>query len=764
MWVDFSAAICRILGNSITVIQLHLYIAREFLKIMTTQGLYIQLLSIHGLVRGQNLEMGRNADTGGQIKYVIELARSIGAQAGVEKVDVFTRLIRDKAYASDYSQPIEPLSENVRIVRIPCGGGKYIRKELLWPHLDEFVDKTLQFFKQQGRLPDVVHGHYADAGLVALELANFFDVPFVFTGHSLGRSKRERLAASGATPEEMNKKYRIDQRIAAEEKIVAHADLIVTSTQQEAEMQYGVYEAGASARYSVIPPGLDNARFYPYYETSVGLLEKSDQEKQAHFFVRKELERFLGHPDKPLILALSRPVRKKNIPALILAYGTDKELQAIANLAIFAGIRKDIAAMDDNEREVLTELLLLMDKFDLYGKLAIPKQHDFEYEVPELYRLAARLQGVFVNPALMEPFGLTLIEAAASGLPVVATNDGGPREMVQNCNNGILVDVNQPEDISAAIKKVLVDRDLWKSYSINGIEGVRRHYSWEAHCATYLDELHKLFWSEKSSNDSRDAAAADTTVIGKRLTNLDRLFVTDIDDTLIGDDEALARLSEILGENRQTIAFGVATGRTITSAQHILNAHHVPAPDFIISSVGAEIYYGPNLLPDHGWHTHISRSWEREKIQKLLENFDFLQLQEPDTQREFKLSYYIDENPENILEIYDLLGRNRLRANLIHSSGRFLDILPFRASKGKAVRYLCYKWSIALNHVLVAGDSGNDAEMLRGEMLGVVVGNHSAELEKIRGLKHIYFSPHNHAAGILDGLEHYQFLKGGEHA
>ncbi|MBC6946646.1 glycosyl transferase family 1, partial [candidate division KSB1 bacterium] len=97
-------------------------------------------------------------------------------------------------------------------------------------------------------------------------------------------------------------------------------------------------------------------------------------------------------------------------------------------------------------------------------------------------------------------------------------------------------------------------------------------------------------------------------------------------------------------------------------------------------------------------------------------------------------------------------------------SGRFLDILPFRASKGKAVRYLCYKWSIALNHVLVAGDSGNDAEMLRGEMLGVVVGNHSAELEKIRGLKHIYFSPHNHAAGILDGLEHYQFLKGGEHA
>ncbi len=92
-------------------------------------------------------------------------------------------------------------------------------------------------------------------------------------------------------------------------------------------------------------------------------------------------------------------------------------MQAIANLAVFAGIRKDISDMDTNEQEVLTELLLLMDKFDLYGKLAIPKRHDVEYEVPELYRLIAQKQGVFVNPAFKENFGLTLIEAAATGLP-----------------------------------------------------------------------------------------------------------------------------------------------------------------------------------------------------------------------------------------------------------------------------------------------------------------------------------------------------------
>jgi sucrose-phosphate synthase len=96
--------------------------------------------------------------------------------------------------------------------------------------------------------------------------------------------------------------------------------------------------------------------------------------------------------------------------------------------------------MEENERQVLTDMLLQMDHYDLYGKLAIPKKHDFATEVPELYRICAESHGVFVNPALVEPFGITLIEASASGLPIVATNNGGPVDIVANCGNGLLVD------------------------------------------------------------------------------------------------------------------------------------------------------------------------------------------------------------------------------------------------------------------------------------------------------------------------------------
>ena len=88
-----------------------------------------------------------------------------------------------------------------------------------------------------------------------------------------------------------------------------------------------------------------------------------------------------------------------------------------------------------------------------------------------------------------------------------------------------------------------------------------------------------------------------------------------------------------------------------------------------------------------------------------------------------------------------------------------MDILPYRASKGKAIRYLSYKWEIPLGNFLVCGDSGNDEEMLRGEPLGVVVGNFSPELKKLKGIRGIYFARQKYCGGILEGIKRYQFIK-----
>jgi len=276
------------------------------------QNMYFLLLSVHGLIRHQNVELGRDADTGGQVKYVLELAQYLSQRPEVGYVDVVTRQIRDKRVSEDYAVEIEPINDKARIVRIPCGGGRYIRKELLWPHLDEFIDRTLRFLRHQNRKPSLVHGHYADAGYVAMSLADFLGLPFVFTGHSLGRPKQEKFLEDGLEPGEVEKKYHLDHRIAVEEQILAKADCVFTSTGQEIEKQYGLYQNRDVPEYVVNPPGLDLNKFYPYYDEE----HLDEMGKQARHAMQGELNRFFMVPEKPLILALCRPDKRKNITAL----------------------------------------------------------------------------------------------------------------------------------------------------------------------------------------------------------------------------------------------------------------------------------------------------------------------------------------------------------------------------------------------------------------------------------------------------------------
>ncbi len=724
---------------------------------MKQDGLYIQMFSIHGLLRAENLELGRDADTGGQIKYVVELARHLAGREEIARVGLFTRLIEDKTVSRDYAREVEAVGDRFHIVRIQCGGRKYMRKELLWPHLDEYIDKTIKHIKRIGRIPDIVHGHYPDAGQVAMELSRIFGIPFLYTGHSMGRAKQKRLTDDGMKIEDLIRRYRIDHRIAVEEEILRHADLIIASTRQEIEVQYGMYHNGRIPSFCVIPPGIDIDRFYPYYHD---LLPDSVSDERCRFgyaTMLQELNRFFMHPEKPLILALCRPDKRKNISGLVRAYGADPALQAMANLAVFAGIRKDIGKMEDNEREVLTRMLLLMDKYDLYGKMAIPKRHEAEYEVPALYRIAAEKRGVFINPALTEPFGLTLLEASASGLPIIATDDGGPTDIVQNCQNGILIDATDSRAIAEALRTVIADRRQWETFSRNGVINVRKHYTWERHAERYVHQaatVHQAYHAEKMEK------AVPSDPIGHRLARLNYFVVTDIDNTLIGENNArLPELVALLKEHRDVIGFAVATGRTVDSAVQVLQEHDVIFPDVLITSVGAEIYYGPHLHFGRGWETHISKDWDREKIRTLLADFSFLAYQPETTQRRFKISYDMAPGKDRLAQIHDRLSRNGCRYNLIYSHQKYLDILPWRASKGKALRYLSYKWEIPLAHFMVCGDSGNDEEMLRGEPRAVVVANHSPELAPVKGKRRVLFARSPCAGGILEGIRHYQLLE-----
>ncbi len=337
--------------------------------------LYIVMLSVHGLIRGRDLELGRDADTGGQTLYAVELARALADLPEVARVDLMTRRVVEAQVGPDYAEPVEALGPKVRIVRIDAGPEGYIRKEELWDHLDSFADNALAFLRAEGFTPDLVHSHYADAGYVGTRLANLLGVPLVHTGHSLGRVKRRRLIASGMKRDAIEVRYNMARRVEAEEQTLGSAALVIASTANEVEAQYGLYDYYQPEQMRVIPPGTNLTHFMP----------PDGSERQAP--IAADLARFLQDPDKPMILALSRPDERKNIATLVRAYGESEALQTRANLVVVAGNREDIRDLDSGAQSVLGDLLRDIDRYYLYGKVAYPKHHRRD-EGPALYRLA----------------------------------------------------------------------------------------------------------------------------------------------------------------------------------------------------------------------------------------------------------------------------------------------------------------------------------------------------------------------------------------
>lgn len=704
------------------------------------EGIYLLLISVHGLIRGHDFELGRDADTGGQTKYVVELARALGEQAGVARVDLVTRRIVDAAVSDDYSKPLESLSDKVRIVRIDCADQQYLPKEQLWDHLDSFADNLLDYLHQSKRRPQVIHSHYADAGYVATRLSHQLSIPLVHTGHSLGRSKRKHLLASGIRSDDVESRYNMSRRINAEEVTLGVADRVITSTRQEIEEQYGLYDYYQPDQMRVVPPGTDLGMFFP---------AQGDEQGSA---IAAEIRRFLRQPEKPMVLALSRPDQRKNIVTLIEAFGESKALQHAANLVIIAGNREEIRDMESGAQEVLTDILLTIDQHDLYGRVAYPKHH-LASDVSVIYRLAALSGGVFVNPALIEPFGLTLIEAAACGLPVVATEDGGPLDIIENCNNGYLIDPLDKASIAEALLKVVGDRENWQRLATNGIVGVKRHYSWQAHAEKYLKLIKPII--EKTEPLVR----MDQQRRSKLYVN--RALFTDLDQNLLGDPARLPEFTQVLKQNSRCSSFGIATGRRLDSALSLIKRYKIPLPDALVTSLGTEIYYGTSLAKDTAWASHIDHLWQPARVRSIVAELPGLRLQPKIEQSRFKISFYYEAaKAPDVDEIRQLLLQQEQAVNVVFSFGQYLDILPVRASKGLALRWYAEQWDIPLNHILVAGGSGADEDMIRGNTLAVLVANrHHEELSELIELERVYFAKKPYAAGILEAIEYYDFFR-----
>jgi sucrose-phosphate synthase len=240
----------------------------------------------------------------------------------------------------------------------------------------------------------------------------------------------------------------------------------------------------------------------------------------------------------------------------------------------------------------------------------------------------------------------------------------------------------------------------------------------------------------------------------------DRAIFSDLDQNLLGDPESLKEFVKVITENRSTATFGIATGRRLDSALKVLKQYHIPLPDVLITSLGTEIFYNPGLTYDKAWSHHIDHMWRRRAVMSELSDLQGLKLQPKREQSKYKISYFYDAAiAPSVNEIIDLLHVHELSANVVLAFGQYLDIVPIRASKGFALRWVAEMWGIPVENILAAGGSGADEDMMRGNTKSVVVANrHHEELSELANIENIYFADRPFAAGILQAIEHYDFL------
>ncbi|WP_435169020.1 HAD-IIB family hydrolase [Falsirhodobacter sp. 1013] len=648
-------------------------------------------IALGGCLKAPPVQYGLSEDTGGHIAYVLGAATRQAARPEVTRVDVVTRAFGD--FGSDYLREEERLCAKARILRLRTRDLRYLTKGALWGEVAVLRDALAERLRQ-GPRPDILHAHFADAAEVALAVGGLFGIPVVYTPHSLALDKID-----GATDA---------RRVAAERRIIGCADAIVVSSRDEAERQVPAYDATAITRTHRIGPGVGAAA----EDTGAA---------------RRLLTGWLDKPEKPMILAIARPVAKKNLGALVRAYAADPVLRGMANLVILAGQH---ATADADARAVLDGLRA--DGAGLEGRFALPPAHN-THDVGALYRLAAQTRGVFVNPALFEPFGLTLLEAAQAGLPVVATRHGGPSAILEDLGNGLLVEPTREMAIAAACRSLIGDAAEWDKASANGMAGIGR-YDWDRYAA----ESVRLY------------AGLRRKVLRPPRRVARRLLACDIDNTLTGcapSARAFARWTDAAD-----LPFIVATGRSLPEARAVLRQWELPEPEVFITSVGTEIFRwgegGLFLCADYD--RHVGASWDRAAVHRVVAGLH-PEWQGDVDQKRHKISLFGDAGMAAGVRLD--LAQAGLAAQVVHSHDRLIDILPPAAGKANAIAAVAAGLGLGLADCIAAGDSGNDFDMLDRCGSAIVVGNASAELANLKPRKGLLRAAHPFARGVLEGLE-----------
>ncbi|MCF8009119.1 MAG: glycosyltransferase [Halanaerobiales bacterium] len=464
---------------------------------------HVAFLNPQGNFDKNNSYWSEHPDFGGQLVYVKEVSLAL-ASMGIT-VDILTRQIKDENWP-EFSAKIEqyPESENVKIVRLPFGGNQFLNKELLWPYINDYVDQIIKYYDKKYSFPDFFITHHADGGLSGVLLKSKINIPFTFTAHSLGAQKMDDLDINKINFTDLNTKFNFHRRIIAERVAINHSDGIVVSTSKEKSQQYShpLYEDvidDKEDKFKVIPPGV-NADIFKG-EFTQNIKDKIDS------FITRDIEE--NRRKLPLIISSSRLDQKKNHVGLVKTFAENKKLQKRANLAIaLRGIEKPFEDYSDasiEEKNILDQIMKIIYNNNCAQKVTTFALNSQE-ELAETYAYLADKKSIFALTSFYEPFGLAFIEAMASGLPVVATKNGGSVEILDQGKYGVLVNPDDIDDIANGINKIFDSKSIWEKYHKKGKKRVMTKYTWEQTAKGYYKFMQAIINKKKVKDEKLDIA------------------------------------------------------------------------------------------------------------------------------------------------------------------------------------------------------------------------------------------------------------------
>ncbi|KAK0572784.1 hypothetical protein LWI29_037266 [Acer saccharum] len=480
-------------------------------------------------------------DTGGQVVYILDQVRALEEEMllriksqGLDitpRILIITRLLPDavgttcgqrleKVYGTKYSDILRvPFRTEKGIVR------QWISRFEVWPYLETYTeDVAVEIGKELQGKPDLIIGNYSDGNIVASLLAHKLGVTQCTIAHALEKTK---YPDSDIYWKQLDDKYHFSSQFTADLIAMNHTDFIITSTFQEiagSKDTVGQYESHTAftmpglyrvvhgidvfdPKFNIVSPGADMSIYFPYTEEKRRLksfhaeieeLLYSPVENEEHLCVLKDR-------NKPILFTMARLDRVKNLSGLVEWYGKNNKLRELVNLVVVGGDRRK-ESKDLEEQAEMKKMYNLIDQYKLNGQFRWISSQMNRVRNGELYRYICDTKGAFVQPALYEAFGLTVVEAMTCGLPTFATCKGGPAEIIVNGKSGFHIDPyhgdQAAETLVGFFEKCKEDPSHWDKISLGGLKRIEEKYTWKI----YSERLLTLtgvygFWKHVSNLD-----------------------------------------------------------------------------------------------------------------------------------------------------------------------------------------------------------------------------------------------------------------------